>query len=430
MAKCIPALICRLCDKNGLILNAYSKGSIKFTEITSPDKRLKRRIRLASGRVGEVSVAKILIEGYVSTSIDGQNLSAPVPFRIMQCIYIYAPESATLEFTVNNFVCEAVLFRNRCAEYIKIMANIETIVNAYKEKHIHAGGDSCVIDEKTDTIRMLSKACLLHRIDQIKAETYQYTALSDGEKRVYTNRDELKEYGNRGILSPHEVTYYNLYINGILQPKVNYVMKKGRLEFVTEDVPSEGATIIMKYITFVCDRWINITDDQYYTISDGMKREYTNADELKKYSTRGIPGPDEVSYYNLYVNGVLQPKKNYLVRNGLLKFLTKDLPQKGQTIILESIGIKDACGQFLEVEDYQYDVVADECRIFCSDDDVTPYGEGILPTPRTSYQNLVVNAINQPGMDYNITNCCLVLKTTDLPAAGSPVTLQSIRVLI
>ncbi len=139
--------------------------------------------------VVDVSAVKILIEGYVSTCIDGQNLSAPVPFRIIQCIYIYTPEHAALEFTVNNFVCQAVLSRNRCAEYIRIMVNIETIVNVSKEMQIEAGEDSCVVvNEKTDTIRMLSKACLIHRIDQIRAETYQYTALSDGEKRVYTNR--------------------------------------------------------------------------------------------------------------------------------------------------------------------------------------------------------------------------------------------------
>jgi hypothetical protein len=206
-------------------------------------------------------------------------------------------------------------------------------------------------------------------------------------------------------------------------------MTKGKLEFITEDVPTEGATIIIKYITFKGEKWINITDDQYYTISDGIKSEYTNDDELKKYSTNGIPGPDKVSYYNLYINGVLQPKKNYIVKKGLLRLLTTDIPLKGQSIILESIAVKDACGHFLEVEDYQYDALAEESRIYCSGEDITPYGKGILAPARASYQNLVVNAVNQPGPDYNVANCCLILKTSDLPTVGSPVTLQSIRIL-
>lgn len=33
-----------------------------------------------------------------------------------------------------------------------------------------------------------------------KVDTYQYNALSDGKSLLYTNKDELKQYGNRGIL--------------------------------------------------------------------------------------------------------------------------------------------------------------------------------------------------------------------------------------
>ena len=249
----------------------------------------------------------------------------------------------------------------------------------------------------------------------------------DGRKRVYTNADELKEYGDKGIFSPEEVSYYNLYVNGILQPKVNYIMKKGMLKFITGDIPGPGATVIIKNITFKnCIHFIN---DQYYTISDGIKREYTDNDMLRKYSTNGIPGPDEVSYYNLYVNGVLQPKKDYIVEKNLLRFSTTDVPSEGCSIILESIAIKDACGHFLEVADYQYDVLADGSRSYCSDGDITPYGKGILSPRLTSYQNLLINAVNQPGANYDVADGCLILKTVDKPTIGSPVTLQSIRVL-
>ena len=430
MDKSTPIIICRLCDENGNELNIYRKDSIRFTELTSPQTRTKRRICLKSGKTGEVSAAKILIEGYVSASMDGQNLSAPIPFRIKQWIYIYAPDNAELRFTVNNLVCHAVFSQDRCADYIKILINIETAVSAVKQKEICACNDPCVVvDETTDTIRMLSHACIAQRVDQIKAETYQYTALSDGVKRVYTDADELKEYGHRGILSPHEVAYYNLYVNGVLQPKVNYRMTKGRLVFITADIPTEGATIIIKYITFKSEKCIDIKDDQYFTIADGVKREYTNADELKKYSTRGIPGPDEVSYYNLYFNGVLQPKRNYSVKKGLLRFLTADIPQKDHTIILESIAIQDGCGRLMDVEEYQFDTIAKDSRAYCPYAEITPYGKGILAPSQASYQNLMVNAVNQPRVDYKVCDSCLILRTEDLPTAGSPVTLQSIRIL-
>jgi hypothetical protein len=428
MVKCAPMIICRLCDKNGMILNAYKQNSIKFTELTSPENRFKQRIRSMSGSI-TYTTAEILIEGYVSVCIDGRNLSAPFPFRIVQRICINAPEHAVLRFTVNNFVCQAATIRNGI-DFIRIKVIIETRVTATKEKMIETDEDPPALAEETiDTVRMLSETCMVHGTDRIKAEAYQYTALSDGEKRVYTNADELKEYGDKGILSPGEVSYYNLYVNGVLQPKVNYIMTEGRLEFITTDIPTEGATVIIKYITLKNKDCINITDDQYYTISDGIKREYTNNNELKKYSTNGIPGPDEVSYYNLYVNGVLQPKRNYIIKKGLLKFITTDIPQEGQPIILESIAIKDACGHLMEVEDYQYDTLADEKRVYCSGRDITPYGRGILAPQQTSYQNLLVNAVNQPSINYKVAGNCLILKTADLPPAGSPVTLQSIRVL-
>jgi hypothetical protein len=60
----------------------------------------------------------------------------------------------------------------------------------------------------------------------LKAQIYQYNALSDGKKRIYTNQDELKEYGDMGILSPDATSYYNLFVNGVLQPKTNYKIKK------------------------------------------------------------------------------------------------------------------------------------------------------------------------------------------------------------
>jgi hypothetical protein len=53
-----------------------------------------------------------------------------------------------------------------------------------------------------------------------------------------------------GILSPDATSYYNLFVNGVLQPKTNYKIKKGFLEFKTTDIPSKGESIIITFITF------------------------------------------------------------------------------------------------------------------------------------------------------------------------------------
>ncbi|WP_067726605.1 DUF4183 domain-containing protein [Oceanobacillus damuensis] len=81
-----------------------------------------------------------------------------------------------------------------------------------------------------------------------KADNYIYFTLSDGVKSVYTNVDELKEYGDRGILDPETVTYINLYVNGILQPQNIYEVKKGFLKFLF-DVPLKNVPISLQFIT-------------------------------------------------------------------------------------------------------------------------------------------------------------------------------------
>ncbi|GGC95414.1 hypothetical protein GCM10007216_27710 [Thalassobacillus devorans] len=87
------------------------------------------------------------------------------------------------------------------------------------------------------------------KVNPFKADTYQYNALSDGVSSIYTDEDELKEYGQRGILDPGNVTYINLFINGVLQPPNTYTVKKGYLRLNTNSIPAENTPIILQFIT-------------------------------------------------------------------------------------------------------------------------------------------------------------------------------------
>lgn len=60
----------------------------------------------------------------------------------------------------------------------------------------------------------------------LPAEVYHYNAISDGMKKEFTSADELQSYGSNGIADPKQVSLINLYINGVLQPAVNYTVKK------------------------------------------------------------------------------------------------------------------------------------------------------------------------------------------------------------
>jgi hypothetical protein len=92
----------------------------------------------------------------------------------------------------------------------------------------------------------------------LKADVYQYNAFSNGEKRIFTNEDELTQYGNRGILDPNDVSYFNLFINGVLQPKINYEIEKGLLLLKTKDIPLEGSSILIVFVTFKKDGLDNL----------------------------------------------------------------------------------------------------------------------------------------------------------------------------
>jgi hypothetical protein len=81
-----------------------------------------------------------------------------------------------------------------------------------------------------------------------KVMVYEYYAVSDGSKRNYTNKDGLIEYGQQEILDPNTVSYVNLFINGVLQPRANYKVELGKLNLNTEDLPLVGTPIILQMV--------------------------------------------------------------------------------------------------------------------------------------------------------------------------------------
>jgi len=87
-----------------------------------------------------------------------------------------------------------------------------------------------------------------HFVGPKKVHVFEYYALSDGIKTVFTDADMLVEYGMQRILPPYEVSYYNLFINGVLQPPAAYNVEQGKLILNTEDTPILNAPIILQMI--------------------------------------------------------------------------------------------------------------------------------------------------------------------------------------
>ncbi|MGF7056654.1 DUF4183 domain-containing protein [Brassicibacter mesophilus] len=179
----------------------------------------------------------------------------------------------------------------------------------------------------------------------------------------------------------------------------------------------------------IIDRTISVENYQYNTVSNGVKKKYTDSDELLMYGNKGIPNPSKVSLFNLFINGVLQPQANYVVSKGVLTLTTLDVPQNGVPIILQYLLIKDKGSQLLRGETYQYNALADQKRTYTDKDELTMYSDkGIFDPKDVSYQHLYVNGVIQPSINYIIRKGILILKTKDIPLKNSPITIQSIDI--
>ncbi|HMM07413.1 MAG TPA: DUF4183 domain-containing protein [Clostridiales bacterium] len=176
---------------------------------------------------------------------------------------------------------------------------------------------------------------------------------------------------------------------------------------------------------------LDISDYQYNTVSNGIKKEFTNTDELLIYGDYGIPDPNDVSFFNLYINGVLQPETNYSIETGLLTLTIAEPPKKDASIILEYLVAKDKDNQLIKAETYQYNTLSNGDKAYTDADELTVYGDrGILDPKQTSYSNLFVNGVIQPNINYTIEPGSLILTVENAPMEGSPILIRFVSLYI
>lgn len=96
---------------------------------------------------------------------------------------------------------------------------------------------------------LLASQCKQEKV--LKTDLLQYNAVSDGKKFIYTDSDEELDYGKTGILDPKEVSFYNLFINGVLQPATLYTVSKGVLVLNCSEPPIAGAVIILQFVKVI-----------------------------------------------------------------------------------------------------------------------------------------------------------------------------------
>lgn len=93
----------------------------------------------------------------------------------------------------------------------------------------------------------------------LRTETYRYKAPKQVElyefymfvkenQRIFSYHDQVNEYQNGKIPSPEDVSYMNLFINGVLQPAKNYEVVKDQLILKTVDLPLEKTILILQMV--------------------------------------------------------------------------------------------------------------------------------------------------------------------------------------
>lgn len=439
--------VCYLTDDIGRRLDPCMANSIQYSVISN--QRIHKCKKLYKNEIIYLYHVTVLVKGFITVYINNVQVSSPIPFSETQTLSLYAPCCNHFVFTVKKFSCHAspVFSDGRTTWKLNITIPIDSIARAEGEieiivpliHHLYPAEselpancsmnkvwlDVCQVYDRTAFTSVIS---IPYTKTLLRANVYQYNAYSHVSK-IYTNADEITEYGNKGILDPNSVSYLNMFINGVMQPQVNYTVTAGMLTLNTSDISINKAPVLIQFITLK-DKNGNLLKGevyQYNTVSNGVKREYTNADELTMYGNKGILNPNDVSFYNAYINGVLQPEINYDLTEGLFVLKTLDVPLTGAPIIVEFVTVKDLGGRPLLSELSQYNTLAANKKIYTNQDELTAYGHDGIPNPElTSYQNLGINGVYQPSVNYTVNTGLLTLNTDDTPMNGAPIYLQSV----
>lgn len=388
-------VICYLTDSDGNMQDLKSSCPVKYTEYRDVYGRLI-----------------LLIQGYIVYERKGILRSSPIPFYMKQPVSI-----------PHGYRCPVSWYLRFFGYYIRLKECKDGQISANIKIRLQSGISS------NPCFCLPGKIQFTCKTSKLTAETVQYCAVADGTKRIYTDEDEETQYGVAGIRAPDSVSYYDVYVNGLLLPKIDYQLSEGELEFLTEDVPGKGQPVIIVFVTI---RSLNQTilyaeEHQYNVAFQSGKLIYTNEDELTEYGADGILDPAAVSNMNLYINAVLQPESNYRVSKGTLELTMTDEPIEGSMMILKSLILRGECMELLKMSEFRYNAYWDgQEKKYTNTDKIKMYSsKNIKDSSNVSYQHLYVNGVMQPYCNYSAKENELSMLCNDSSIQSAPIILKS-----
>lgn len=276
---------------------------------------------------GDLMIEKYMVSGPLEVSTDKMN-TWRVEIRISN--FGYGP--------VHNVIMTDTLL----VDELTCFTPINFTKGAISQKNNIITWNIGTINSRNTVVLLAEVSGYFHKKNNtiLTVSDYQYNAISNGIKKEFTNADELVIYGNYGIPNPNDISFFNLYLNGVLQPETNYFVDTGILTLTIEEAPLKNAAVILEYLIIKDknEQLLKAETYQYNTLSNGGKT-YTDADELADYGNQGILDPEQTSYNTLFVNGVIQPSINYTIERGSLTLEVKDAPLKKAPILVKFVSI-------------------------------------------------------------------------------------------
>lgn len=358
-----------------------------------------------------------------------------IPFETTKSFRLNTPPGTTATAQIFSYQCQVFPSDSGWQVGLKIATLIQVSANACLSVPGIVPGHSCLASTNIQVpvvftgCTLKTGICLQCSPPPLHTEISQYNALARTDARVYTNADEITDFGNQGILDPASVSWVELFINGVLQPPVNYTVQSGVLTLISDDLPLPGSPIILRFISVkdADNTVLTAENSQYCAFGDGSKLIFVDADEIPAYGNVGIQDPAQVSYYNLYVNGVLQPTTNYHVAAGVLTLTTADAPAAGTPITLQAIAIPGS-GEPLSAQISIYSARVDG-EEYTNQDGIQEYGSSaILDPDSVSFHCLIINGVAQPEVTYSLEPGALTLLGDPPPITGGPITLQFVTI--
>lgn len=376
---------------------------------------------------------QLTIAGNVRLFYPGETL-ALLPFSGTKTFRLYIPQEMTV--AVGNYTLECGVFpaQGGWRVGIKVALVVQASARTGLILPAKAPNDKGLLPTNIETNRVFAgclltwSTCLEWSSQPAPGLVYQYNAFAQEGQQMYTDADEITEYGDQGILAPAAVSWVELFINGVLQPPSVYTVAAGLLTLIADDLPLAGSPIILRFITVLGQDGLALpaANYQFCTRSDGVKTVYEDSDEIPAYGSQGIPDPATVSYFNLYINGVLQPKTNYQVAPGVLTLNITEPPIAGAPITLQAIVLPGDGGP-LPAQVSIFSAKASGSH-YTDQDGIAAYdSSGILNPAAVSFHCLMVNGIAQPEVTYALAPGELTL-FPPLPLENGPITLQFVSI--